>query len=105
MSYQTVGNHTGVLFPAPAYVIAKARNPEGGEAFLDAYLAAGVQVGLAKFAGMLPLTGAARTKLRADPKAGTSVPTEAALADMYTVDFSIIDTARWRDAWSRAITK
>jgi putative spermidine/putrescine transport system substrate-binding protein len=98
------GSKRGAMEITSYSLLQGSKNAEGAGAFLDAYLSPEVQFEFSKFAGTVPMNLAARTRLMEDPETkDTLLLSDAELRNAFSVDYSRVDMARWRDTWARQV--
>ncbi|MBM3601501.1 MAG: extracellular solute-binding protein [Alphaproteobacteria bacterium] len=106
MSYQKFGAKFGAMLPVYYSVSASTKSQAGALAFADTYLSPDVQFEFGKFTGSVPMDPAARAKMAQDPESkGFLMFSDAELNNAKEVDFSKIDLAAWREAWTRDIKR
>lgn len=105
-AYPKIANKRGTLWPVILQLTKGAPEPDFGLNFIDIYLDPTVQSLHAKATGVVPVNPAAMATLADDP-----VVKELMLLDkkdvdnLYVVDFTKIDQAKWRDAWNRDVIR
>ncbi len=105
-AYPKIANKRGALWPVILQLTKGAAEPEFGLNFIDLYLDPTIQSQHARTTGVVPVNPAAMATLADDP-----VVKELMLLDkkdvdnLYVVDFTKIDQARWRDAWNRDVIR
>jgi putative spermidine/putrescine transport system substrate-binding protein len=98
------GSKRGAMEITQYSMLAGTKSREGAEAFLDAYVSPEVQFEFSKFAGTVPMNQAARMRLAEDPETkDVLLLSDAELRNAFTVDYSKVDMARWRDTWARQV--
>ncbi len=106
MAYPSFGSKVGALYPICVSVIKGT--PRGAEAyaFIDEYLSPQAQAAHGTATGTLPLNPDAQSALAKDPiNQSLMILSADGLKNMFQIDWSRLDTAKWREAWNRGVTR
>lgn len=104
--YPKIGDKHGALWPVILQLTKDAPQPELGLNFINLYLDPQVQSDHAKATGVMPAAPSALKALAEDPIAKELMLLEPSEIDnLYVVDFSKIDQAKWRDAWNKDVVR
>lgn len=105
-AYAKIGNKRGALWPVILQLTKGAPDPAAGLSFIDAYLDPSVQSKHAKATGVVPVNPAALATLGDDPIVKELMLLDPKdIANLYVIDFTRVDQAKWRDAWDRDVIR
>jgi putative spermidine/putrescine transport system substrate-binding protein len=101
-----IGNKRGALLPVYVDIAKTAANIPGAEAFADLYLSPDVQFEHCRTTGVVPLHSGARERLMSDPEnKDILLLSDKDMEGAFRIDWSKIDAAKWRDLWTREVTR
>jgi putative spermidine/putrescine transport system substrate-binding protein len=104
--YPKIGSKKGALWPVILQLTKEAPQPDLGLNFINLYLDPEVQSQHAKATGVMPAYPAALKAFAEDPVVKELMLLEPAQIDnLYVVDFSKIDQAKWREAWNKEVVR
>lgn len=106
ISYPQFGTKRGSLWPVLHHVVRGTENPALAHRFVDTYLDPQIQLVHAKATGVLPVNRSAIKELGSDAETkGVLLLSDAELDNLFVVDFTKVNLAQWRSAWSRDIVR
>jgi len=106
ITYPQFGTKRGSLWPVLHHIVRGTENDDLAHRFVDTYLDPQIQSVHAKATGVLPVNRAAIKELGTDPEAkDVLLLSDADLDNLFVVDFSKVNLAQWRSAWSRDIVR
>lgn len=101
-----IGDKLGALLPVYIDIAKSTRTLAAAEAFANIYLSPEVQFEHCRTTGVVPLDTSARQKLMTDPEnKDILLLTDKEMEGAFRINWSKVDTAKWRDLWSREITR
>ena len=102
LRYGIIGDRRGALWPLAQGLIKGSPNAKAALAFMDAFLAPGLQLAHGNATGSLPINAEARKKMAEDPiQASMLLLTDAQLDNAFRIDWTHFDQRQWRETWSR----
>jgi putative spermidine/putrescine transport system substrate-binding protein len=104
IAYPQIGTHRGALWPVIHHIVRGTNNRDLAERFLDLYLDPELQYEHARATGVMPIQPAAVKKLSTDPENKDVLPFSE-IDNLYVVDFSQVNLPRWRNAWTRDVSR
>jgi putative spermidine/putrescine transport system substrate-binding protein len=106
MAYTHFGDKLGALYPVSVGVIKGSPRSAEAYAFVDEYLAPEAQAAHGIATGSLPLNPGAQSALAKDPiNQSLMILSADGLKDMFLIDWSRLDTRKWREEWNRSISR
>lgn len=104
--YPRIGEHQGAIWPICQGVIKGTPNSAAAHAFINAFLSFEAQYGHGVSTGSLPVNSRARHKLGEDPELGEMLLlSDAQIDNAFRINWEKFDQKRWRDMWSRDISR
>lgn len=104
--FPEIGSKKGALWPVILQLTKTAPQPDLGLAFINLYIDPEVQAAHAQTTGVMPAHPAALKAFAEDPVVRELMLVEPAQIDnLYVVDFTKIDQAKWRDSWNKEIQR
>jgi putative spermidine/putrescine transport system substrate-binding protein len=106
MAYPHFGSKVGALYAISVAIVKGSPDSALAYKFLNEYLSAEAQGVHGAATGTLPLNPAARATLAKDPiNQSLMILSDAGLDNMFQISWEKLDTHKWRDDWSRGITR
>lgn len=106
VAYPKIGDHQGALWAIAQGVIKGSPNVAAAHSFINEFLSFETQYGHGQSTGSLPVNGQARAKLAEDPEMRSMLLlTDAQIDNAFRIDWNAFDQKRWREMWSREITR
>ncbi len=106
MAYTRFGDKKGAVWAVPQYIVKGTRNLAAAEAFINEYLSVEVQYEHGKTTGCVPVSSAARARMREDAESREALfLSDAELGQAYRISWSRLDPRQWRETWTREVRR
>jgi putative spermidine/putrescine transport system substrate-binding protein len=106
MAYPHFGSKVGALYAISVAIVKGTPDTTLAYKFLNEYLSSEAQGVHGAATGTLPLNPAARAALAKDPiNQSLMILSDTGLDNMFQINWAELDTHKWRDDWSRGITR
>ena len=104
--YPEIGSKKGALWPVILQLTKTAPQADLGLSFINLYIDPEVQSAHAQATGVMPAHPAALKAFSEDPVVKELMLVDPAqINNLYVVDFSKIDQAKWREAWNKEVLR